>query len=147
MRFLVIAKLLFCLILAFNGCSNGRDKLALEKREYLEQLIKDRIQILNALPADSIPEKPDVSGLDKRVNELILISRDVENLQASVNLANDFFADLAERYKLSSADFTRLNSGMHVNEIESVMKQNELSFLNQYILRFSSQPLPLHTAH
>lgn len=129
------------------ACSDPRQKASSGLKAALDVQIREQIQLLRGLPVDSFPGKPAATDIDKRVSEIILISKDIENLGASVKLGNDFFSDLAAHYRLAAGDFIKLNTGMHIDEIEITLKQNELSFLNMYILRYSSRQAPLTTAH
>ena len=146
MRVVSVIKILTCLTVLFSACSNPKDKDSTEMLDYLDVQISERMKIIDLLPEDSVPEKPDAQALHKRLDEIILISKDVENIGASVSLANNFFKTLSEKYGFSAADLVMLNSGMHVDEIAEHIKQNELSFLNQYILRFTTHAVPLSTA-
>ena len=84
--------------------------------------------------------------IDKRINELVLLSKDIENLSASVNLSNQYFQEMAGRYKIDERQFKKLNTGMHVNDISSTIKQNEMVLFNEVILSSGFKDILLHTA-
>ncbi|MBL7932131.1 MAG: hypothetical protein JNL60_09515 [Bacteroidia bacterium] len=147
MRVFCISILIILFGALCSACNHSEDRNLTKDRDYLNSQINDRIKVIIELPRDSFPEKPDAIALDKRINEIILISKDVENLNASVTLANQLFSGLVETFKFSTVDFALLNVGMHVDEIERLTKQNELAFFNLYILQSASRPVPLFTAH
>jgi hypothetical protein len=96
------------------------------------------------ISGDSLPLK--VLLIDKEVDNLILISKDIENLSASINRANSFFDALTAEFRLQIKDFTKLNTGMHVDEIELVLKQNELNLFNQIIFKITGAKNTMYTA-
>jgi hypothetical protein len=114
---------------------------------YLETEIKSRMAAIEGLPVlcDSLAIDPAV--IDKQVYNLILLSKDIENLKASVTKANAFFLEMSGKYNLNNLDFVRLTTHMHVNDIASTLKQNELNLFNQLILRYNPKGIVLFTAH
>jgi hypothetical protein len=111
---------------------------------YFNQEIRNRIAIVEKLGVDSILST--AKTMDKEINNIILLSKDVENLGASVYLGNACFKKLAKQEGFNNSDFTELTTGMHVNDIATVLKQNELNFLNQLLLKNNPSGLPLFTA-
>lgn len=112
----------------------------------IEQEIQDRIKKINMYAELNdtsfiIPET-----VDKKVRELILLSKDIENLSASVNMSNDYFKSLAKQYNIDVAGFDMLDTGMHVNDIASALKQNEMIFFNHILLKTGSDAIPMNTA-
>jgi hypothetical protein len=112
---------------------------------YFEQEVSDRLLAMEspAVKNDSLAQR--VREIDKRISEFILISKDIENLAASVSLSNAYFNELSEEFKLKSSDFSSLHPQMHVNEIAVRLRQNELNLFNQLLFRFSGDTA-LYTA-
>jgi hypothetical protein len=135
MRFKMKASQLFvaCLVLISCG-SPGRHDM----QRYFEQEVQSRMSMLHRLPAvkDSLESR--ISAIDSRINDFILLSKDVENLGASVQLSNEYFQELAAEFTMNSADFGPVATNMHVNEISVILKKNELNFLNQLVLRYDT---------
>jgi hypothetical protein len=85
-------------------------------------------------------------AIDRRTRQLILLSKDVENASASVNLSNREFHDWATGFHLNASDFDSLSIGMHREQMEVILRQNELDLLNQLLLKSGHSP-SLMTAH
>jgi hypothetical protein len=113
---------------------------------YFTGQVKERMIAIEQLPAGDSMIKKRVAEIDRRVGEIILISRDVENLKASVNVSNSYFAELSGEFGLNPKDFNSIHTGMHVNEIAVMLRQNELNLLNQLLFRLSEEPA-IYTAH
>lgn len=140
-RFLSLALVFAALLLACN-----RQNQNSEVDQYLEKEIRSRLSVLAQLP-DSAGRIKKVCAIGEEVDKVILLSKDIENLQAAVQSGNRLFRDLAAEYGMSQADFTMLSADMHINDMASFLKQNELSFLNQYLMLHSKTQVPLFTAH
>lgn len=142
-------KLLFILplvlLMACGGVNTGNKNQAGD--EFVIQEINDRIKMIGEInkAQDTIIINP--LEIDKRVNDLVLLSKDVENLGASVNLSNTYFSQMAKKYKLPEKDFKKVDTRMHANDIASVIKQNEMVLLNLVILNSGSENILLRTAH
>ena len=104
-----------------------------------------RIKLLNTggVQADSLKINP--NEVDSIVNSLILLSKDIENISASIGKSNTYFDKLAAKYKLNSYSFIPVKNGMHVDDIATTLKQNELSFFNMMLLKNNKSELLLHT--
>ncbi len=137
--------LFFSTVLVFACGSSGNKNSKIDGPVYKE--IAARIKLLNqdSVQLDSLHFNP--NEIDSNVNALILLSKDIENISASVNRSNSYFDGLAAKYKLSSYDFLKLKNGMHVDDIATTLKQNELSFFNIMLLKNNKSDLLLHTAH
>lgn len=112
---------------------------------YLKKEVNNRLAIYAAIPSDSLMLPGDLVAVDRRVQELILLSKDLENLGASVGMANRFFEQLALKYDMESSIFLKLNTLMHLYEVEKIIRQNELSLLNHFLLNYSKKRVPLVT--
>ena len=113
---------------------------------YFEKEISNRIAILDTLALKNDSLKIYASEIHKEVADMILMSRDVENLAAAVNRANAYFVNLSHEYGINSSDFTELNTGMNLNDIASVLRQNELNLFNQLIFKKSPTSVIPYTA-
>lgn len=111
-------------------------------KEITERIIK--IKEL-AKQNDTVFVNPD--EVDKKIRDLILISKDIENLGASVNLSNQYFKELSGSFGINIADFEKINKGMHVNDIASALKQNEMIFFNHILLKSGNGTVPMHAVH
>ena len=54
---------------------------------------------------------------------------------------------MSSKHVLNHSDFIVLRTDMHLDEIASNLKQNELNLLNQLIFKSGKTGLPLYTAH
>ncbi len=133
-----------CGFLFFSCVDNSNKNQAMDQN--VEKEIRDRIVRIKeyAQKNDTVFIDPD--EVDKKVRDMILLSKDVENLGASVNLSNQYFNGLCIRFNLNSTDFEKLNTGMHVNDIASVLKRNEMIFFNHILLKSGTDAIPMHTA-
>ena len=133
------------IVCLFYGCSSNENKNRKIDGSFNKE-IGDRIKLLNkdSIQTDSL--KVDPNEVDSIVNTLILLSKDVENISAAVNRSNQYFDDLATKYNLSSHDFIKIKNGMHVDDIATTLKQNELSFFNMILLKNNKGDLLLHSA-
>lgn len=145
-HFNFLASLFFLLALvACGGVNDGNKNQAGD--EFVDQEIADRIRKIGELNKELDTLLINTQEVDKRVNELVLLSKDVENLGASVFLANSFFAEMAARYAIPQREFKEVNTRMHANDIASMIRQNEMVLLNQVILRSGNEGILLRTAH
>lgn len=139
-------KLIFSLALLLTLISCGNK---IEKKEalvYFDTEIAKRMEVLQSIviAGDSMSLKAHL--IDEEINNLILLSKDIENLSASINRSNSFFDALAAEFRIQISDFKKLNTGMHVDEIELILKQNELNLFNQIIFKNTSGTNTMFTA-
>lgn len=114
---------------------------------YFDSEIKNRRQLLDSLSAKSDSLKVNTAAIEEEISNYILLSKDIENLPAAVNKSNAYFLNMANSYGINYSDFTELNTGMHINEMASVLKQNELNLFNQLIFKYKQAPAVPYTAH
>lgn len=133
------------ILLFANSCRNSGNQT--ETDEWLNEEIKTRIEVLNDIPQtkDSLFINPD--EIDQEINNILLLSKDIENIQASVHRANMYFQKMSSRYVLNQYDFIVLRTDMHLDELATNLKQNELNLLNQLIFKTGKTGLPMYTAH
>ncbi len=124
------------------GCQRHNANAAMDR--YFESEISKRITFIGLQP-DSLQLAP--SKIDKDIRNLILMTRDVENLKSATSRANLYFRSLAVTHRLNPVDFTQLDLQMELNEMASLLKQNELNFFNLVIFKSkAASNLPLFTA-
>ena len=113
---------------------------------YFANEIKNRREVLDNRDKGKDSLKINTAAIDEEINNYILLSKDIENLSASVNKANAYFLNMANSYGINYNDFTKLTTQMHVNEIALVLKQNELNLFNQLIFKTNSAQTTPYTA-
>lgn len=139
------AFLIVVISLIFSSCSNSENKNRKIDGSFNKE-IGDRIKILNKDSVQSDSLKIDPNEIDSVVNTLILLSKDIENISASINKSNSYFDTLASQHGFSPYDFIKLKNGMHVDDIATTLKQNELTFFNKILLKNNKSDLLLHSA-
>lgn len=113
--------------------------------KYFEKEIRDRMSVI-AIQPDSMRLSP--VKIDRDVNNMIMMTKDIENIRTTVITSNNYFRSLAVNHHINPADFPGLNLDMELDEMASLLKQNELNFFNQVIFKLSTNgSLPLYTAH
>ncbi len=115
--------------------------------EFMTMEINDRMKLIGEINNENDTLLINAAAVDKRVNELLLLSRDVENLGASVELSNTYFSELANQYNIPSSEFKKVDTRLHANDIGSLIRQNEMVLFNQVILRSGNAAFMLRTAH
>lgn len=105
---------------------------------YFEHGVSERLSQIAALHNDTIDST--ARAIDQRVRQLVLLSKDIENLPGTVNLSNDEFSAWARTLHINRADLDVLSPEMHVDEIEVLIRQNELDLLNQLVIRSAGSP-------
>lgn len=132
-------------LLFFVACSEP-DKENRKTGASFSKEIGQRIKLLNkdSVQTDSLKVNP--NEVDSIVNILILLSKDIENISASVNKSNSYFSGLATKYSLSDHEFIKLKNGMHVDAIATILKDNELKFFNLILLKNNQTDALLHSA-
>lgn len=132
------------ILLILGACQNTKDTN--EALTHFDKEIANRMETLNSQVISGDSLKPKINLIHEEVTHLILLSKDIENINASVMRANSFFDALAAEFRINLSDFTKLNTGMHVNEIELILKQNELNLYNQLIFKQNASPNSMYTA-
>lgn len=142
-------KLIYIIVglLLFTGCSeNDEHKSKRKMNASFDKEIGSRIKLLNndTIQTDSLKVNP--NEVDSIVNTLILLSKDVENMQASVIRSNEYFDMLASRYSISTHEFEKIKVRMHLDDVATILKDNELKFFNMILLKNNRGDVLLHTA-
>ncbi len=135
-----LAMLFFTLL--GSSCRNSNPNQKMDS--YFEKEISNRRQILDTrhLTVDSL--KVNTAEIDLEINRIILLSKDLENLTASVNRGNSYFKKLNDAFHLDLSEFTILTAAMYGNDIATVLKQNELTLFNRLI--FKGQAIQINPA-
>ena len=128
------------LILIFN-CAHDRNL-----DENLDKDINNRIEIINNGTEYRDTPVVSIGNIVQEVNNLILLSKDVENIKASINRSNTYFTENANKYRVETSGFIPLKIGMRLSEITDNIKRNELNLLNRIIIKRSKNGPPLFTA-
>ena len=136
----------FILILGVS-CENAKGKDYTTEEAVLKREINARLKEL-----DSLSEKLKQNGIDpqkihKDIEQLLLVSKDSENLQASVNMSNNYFNTLSEEHLFNKSMLVHFSSEMNGKDISLALKQNELFILNQIALEKLDQKVELKSAH
>ncbi len=113
---------------------------------YVEKEIRDRIERIKALNKAGDTVIIDPEAVQKKINDLLLLSKDVENLGACVAMSSQYFEALTKQYRLNPSDLKRIEAGMHINDIASALKQNEMVLFNHVLLQTGANAVPLHAA-
>lgn len=113
---------------------------------YVNREVSERIKMIAQINKENDTILINPLAIDKRINELVLLSKDVENLSASVNLSNQYFAEMATTYGIDVREFRKINTGMHVNDIGTTIKQNEMVLFNEVILKSGFKDILLRSA-
>lgn len=139
------AFLILATIIVLCSCSTSENKNRKIDGSFNKE-IGERIKMLNkdSIQTDSL--KIDPYKIDSVVNTLILLSKDIENISASINKSNNYFDTLASQHGFSPYDFIKVKNGMHVDDIATTLKQNELIFFNKILLKNNKSDLLLHSA-
>ncbi len=133
-----------CGLFLFACVDNSNKNQAMDQN--VEKEIRHRIVRIKEYAQKNDTVFIDPEEVDRKVRDMILLSKDIENLRASVNLSNEYFKGLCERFNLNGSDFEKLNTGMHVNDIASVLKRNEMIFFNHILLKSGTDAIPMHAA-
>lgn len=131
------------LLCLFFACGNPDEKIA---DEYVDKDILNRLEIINAGAEYKDTPAVNTEKITAEVNNLILLSKDVENIRASINQSNSYFKNTATYYHIENSGFNELKVGMRIAEITNNIKLNELNLLNRIILKRSKTGPPLFTA-
>lgn len=128
----LITFVFWCTILL--ACNRKPD----EKHVYdqiLEAEIATRVELLAASERDSLDTDsfPDAKEIQAAINDLILLTKDVENSDAVIQKANHYFKNASERYKIPYEGFVVVLKTMSLPTIETTIKTNQLNMLDKII--------------
>lgn len=138
----ILISIFFCLVII--SCRDTTQEK--EMHAYFNKEIRNRREVLDKLSLQNDSLKINTAAIDEEINNYILLSKDIENLSAAVNKSNAYFLNMANSYGINYADFTKLNTGMHINEMALILKQNELNLFNQLIFKRNPSQNTIYTA-
>lgn len=141
MKLLPIFSLLV-LMCACNYSENKNKKVNITINKEIESKLK--LLSTSGIQTDSL--KANAKQIDSNINSLILLSKDIENMSAVVFKANQYFNTLSQTYKLNSNQFITIKTGMHVDDVATILKENELKFFNLILIKNNRSDLLLNTA-
>ncbi len=136
MRKILIAVVLAILV----SCSRN----PAEKNEYdtiVDNEIERRYEMFDAVKNDTMVtgKYKTVSVLRDEIRNLILLTKDIENADAVILKANDFFKKAAADYGIPYEGFTVILKTMSLQTIETTIKTNELNLLDKILFEVSMQ--------
>lgn len=137
-------KLIYFIILVFFAqcAGNNREK---QTEAYFKEEIDGRIQKINELKIkDSLDINP--KQIDDEINKLVLMSKDIENIKASINKSKMFFDTIAVKLNINRKDFIDIDKTMTLEEIATALKSNELNIFNQVIFKHQKGGSSMYTA-
>jgi len=130
-------------VLFFVQCKNHDNEKASES--YFKAEIDGRIKRIQEIKIhDSTTVDP--IRIDEEINKLLLLSKDIENLSASINKSKQFFDSISIKLSINRADFTDINKEMTLEEIATALKGNELNLFNQILFKNSKGESLMYTA-
>ena len=116
-----------------------------ESQDYFGKEIEGRMAKIKEIKlADSL--QLDVMEVHTEVDRFLLLSKDIENLDASINLARKYFDELAVKFNFKRNDFTDITKTMTLEEIANALKGNELNFYNQLLFKYKGAEGVMFTA-
>lgn len=127
---------------ACNYSENKNKKVNITINKEIESKLK--LLSTSGIQTDSL--KANAKQIDSNINSLILLSKDIENMSAVVFKANQYFNTLTQTYKLNSNQFITIKTGMHVDDVATILKENELKFFNLILIKNNRSDLLLNTA-
>ncbi|MFO0356377.1 MAG: hypothetical protein ACK50A_05435 [Sphingobacteriaceae bacterium] len=132
--------ILFITLIVFASCKNKDHSK--ESESYFKTEIAGRIEKIDQLDSTYI----DPHKIDEEINKFILLSKDIENLNASINRSTQFFDTISIKYQLNRADFTNIDKSMTLDQMAMVLKGNELNLFNQILFKNNKGESLMYTA-
>jgi regulatory protein YycH of two-component signal transduction system YycFG len=132
--------ILLIVLIGFAGCKNKDHSK--DSESYFKTEIAGRIEKIDQLDSNYI----DPHQIDSEINKFILLSKDIENLSASINRSTHFFDTLSVKYQLNRADFTNIDKSMTLDQMAMVLKGNELNLFNQILFKNNKGESLMYTA-
>jgi len=127
--------------LFFVQCTNPATHASLED---MNQEVASARAVLKQIEKYNDSINMALSLFDKQINELLLLSKDVENPGACAVVANKYFEKTFDQLALLDANRVMLTPRMGKEEMEFVIRQNELFVLNELVFQNSGTDVRLH---
>jgi len=137
--------LLFLAIFICFSCGET-EKSFIEEENRLIKEIQQRLEELRPLKDSLNKIGLEPEAIHARFQELLLMSKDVENPRACVNTSNQFVSDLCSKHGFNPSALQTLSTDFSLAEISFHLKQNELNILNQILLQKLNRIVNLETA-
>lgn len=131
--------------LAFVLFSCGRNNDPNETKlnlEHLDKEIKERSLVLSRDSAFS----GELDSIRRNVDNLKLLTIDIENINASIIKTNQYFNAAAKRYEVDTSGFVTLYKGDPLQDIENIISKNHLSLLNKIMIKRNAEGALMLTA-
>lgn len=134
--FLILFVFLLC------SCENKDHNEYKINDAYITQEIENRTEILSkdSTFASELPV------LTKNVNNLLYLTIDIENINASIIKSNQYFSEAPAKYDVDTAGFVKVYKGLPLPEIIATIKRNHLNLLNKIIIRQNRNGALMYTA-
>lgn len=118
----------FVLLLSCGRKEENQTQLNLE---YLNKEIANRTLLLKN---DSV-FKNEIPVIEKEIENLKLLTIDIENINASLIKSNQYFQSAAKQYGVDTAGFVLLYKGIPLHDVVPIIKKNQLNLLNKIIIQ------------
>lgn len=112
----------------------------------LNQEIQSRLNALEPYTTylNTLGLKPE--AIHQRFQDVLLMTKDIENLKASVNVGNSYITELCEKQGFNNSSILKMDTHQSLGELSIILKQNELTILNQILLQKLNGKVILHSA-
>ena len=131
------------MLLTMISCS--RQNQYQEAEDYIMKELDNRFYAAESGKIDE-ESKNKLKAINKRAGELVLMSKDIENLKAIVKFSNFYFDSLAKALQMDNAAYLQVDAFMDINEISLVIRQNELSAVNEISFKAGLNNIQLSAA-
>lgn len=129
-------------VLIFIRCGRPDPNETKLNLEHLDKEISERALILSKDTAFSA----ELDNIRKNVDNLRLLTVDIENLSASINKSNQYFSGAAKKYGVDTSGFVVLYKGVPLQDIVNIIKKNHLNLLNKIIIVRNKNESLMYTA-
>lgn len=129
-------------ILFLFSCRQNHPNETKLNSDYLDKEIADRELIISKDTAFAA----ELTNITKEIGNLKLLTIDVENLSASINKSNLYFAEASLKYKVDTSGFVKLYKGVPLIDIVNIIKKNHLNLLNKIIISRNKNGALMYTA-
>jgi hypothetical protein len=118
------------LCLGLLSCGNAGHNEYKANNDYINKEIEERVSVLSQDSSFA----GELAELNKNVNNLLYLTIDIENINASIIKSNEFFSEAPAKYKVDTAGVLKIYKGLPLPEIIATIKRNHLSLLNKIII-------------
>jgi len=129
----------------FLSCNSGKNRQK-EIHSYFKDELAHRVQQIEKLKQENDSLNINTVEVEENITRLLLLSKDIENLQASINSARTYFDEVSEKYHLNRYDFIDIDKTMSLEEIEISIRSNQVNLYNQIIFKYGKPTGGMYTA-